>query len=45
MALEYLGIGAKTATGYGRMQKDEKAEREQKEKIQQALQRKLTLNA
>lgn len=40
MALEYLGIGAKTATGYGRMQKDEKAEREQKEKIQQALQEK-----
>ena len=40
MALEHLGIGAKTATGYGRMQKDEKAEREQKEKIQQALQEK-----
>lgn len=30
MALEYLGIGAKTATGYGRMQKDEKAIQEQK---------------
>lgn len=40
MALEYLGIGAKTATGYGRMQKDEKAIQEQKEKIQQALQEK-----
>lgn len=40
MALEHLGIGAKTATGYGRMLKDEKAEREQKEKIQQALQEK-----
>lgn len=46
MALEHLGIGAKTATGYGRMRLDEqaqkaqeakKAEQEQADKLQQAM--------
>lgn len=37
MALEHLGIGAKTATGYGRMRIDEQAQKEQEaKKVEQA---------
>lgn len=45
MALEHLGIGAKTATGYGRMLKDEKAEQAQKLKLEEALKAKIEAEA
>lgn len=35
MALEHLGIGSKTATGYGKMAKDKKADNELKESYEQ----------
>lgn len=37
MALEHLGIGAKTATGFGRMLKDQNAEKQQQELHKKAL--------
>lgn len=45
MALEHLGIGAKTATGYGRMRKDEEAEKTQKLKLEEALKAKIEAEA